>query len=148
MGKTLNNRQLTTLKVITENTLKGEITIQQELYWAYPSSEYYDGYRWSRDEKSHDRCSAIWSDIEKINMSNEVDKIIIPKNFTYKIAESEEEAKELADYYLKKALLSLRRHRTIVRKMRLNGQGKLLDEDEYFETYLKRGLQNEDIDCE
>lgn len=148
MGKTLNNRQLTTLKVITENTLKGEITVQRELYWSYPSSKYNDGYKWSEDEKAHDHCSAIRSDIEKINMSSEVDKIIIPKNFTYKIAESEEEAKELADYYLKKALLSLRRHRTIVRKMRLNGQGKLLDEDEYYETYLRKGLQNEDIDCE
>lgn len=146
MGKTLNNRQLTTLKVITENTLKGDITIQQELYQAYPETRFNDGYRWSSNAKCHDNCSAIWSDVEKINMSNEIDKIIIPKNFTYKIAESEEEAKELADYYLKKALLALKRHWTIVRKMRLNGQGKLLDEDEYFETYLKRGLQNEDTD--
>lgn len=74
---------------------------------------------------SHDRCPTIYTDIDKINKSKEIDKIILMDNFNYKIA-SKEEAIDFANYYLKKALKALKRYWTLIDKINKDGQGKLL----------------------
>lgn len=92
--------------------------------WHYMGNK--DGYKWN--ETSHDHCATIWSDLNRINMSAEIDKIIITDgNFNYKIAESYEEVKEFAErLYWDKAMAKLSRYGTMMKKAKADGQGKLI----------------------
>lgn len=73
------------------------------------------------------KCSAIWSDMEAINFSYETDKIIITKNRSYKMASSKD---EIDEFYLntlhEKAMRALVRCSIITKKVKADGQGKLL----------------------
>lgn len=120
----------------------GEWTTQDEILDMIPE------YR-ETNRKSHDKCPTIWSDIQKINFAETIEKIIIIDNFKYKLAENQAELKEYADMYMYKALLGLERYHNITRKMGLNGQMKIVDHRgkvidgttearEYIETYKER----------
>lgn len=95
---------------------------------------------------SHDKCPSIYADIDKINKSKEIDKIILIDNFNYKIA-NKEEAIDFANYYLRKALKALKRYWTLIDKINNDGQGKLLSNQDhpiddkskakrFFETFI------------
>ena len=89
-----------------------------------------DKYEINENPRSHDRCILIWLDVEAINKSPEVDKIILVNDHSYKMAVGYDEANE---FYLesirKRAIASLVRYSNAKRKCRADGQGKLLSLD-------------------
>ena len=82
------------------------------------------GYVWN--EKRWDKCSAIQANMKEINYLEEVDKLIIMKNRCFKIAKNEEEAKDAANYYIRKIKKNVVNANSIYHKLGLNGQFKLL----------------------
>ena len=147
-------RQYATFYLIAQNTFKGIITTQKDIVENYSKENYEDGYEWNDKKNIHDHCSAIWKDIEEINFNTNIDKIIIADNFTYKLAETKEEATRFAKKYLSDAVRKLKRHWNIVKKIEKNGQGKLLDEKnniltdiiafkEYYEVFIHKELEEE-----
>ena len=96
----LTSRQKATYELIKKNSLEGKITTQRDLFENYPISEHKDGYVWNDSPYNHDNCSQIWRDVVAINFSEEVEEIIIAKDFTYKIATNEPEATISAKRYL------------------------------------------------
>lgn len=132
----LTSRQKATYELIKKNSLAGIITTQKQICDNFPISEHKDGYVWNDSPNTHDNCSRIWSDIVAINFSEEVDQIIVAKNFTYKIAKDKEEAEEFANYYLRGGLRKLKRYWQIVKKIKLDGQGALFPDIRFIEAYL------------
>jgi hypothetical protein len=150
----LTTRQWRTYNLIKENSLNGRKTNQYEIYAYTPAGVYKDGYVWNNNPTSHDKCPMIWSDIEKLNFSNKIEKVIVFKDFEYWIAKDEDDAKEFAKKYLADALKKLKRHWRIINKVKLDGQMKLLSTDgnaideksnarDYVETYLLKELEND-----
>lgn len=146
----LTTRQQHTYELIVRNSQMGKITTQREIYENYPFDAQYrkDGYIWRDNPKVHDNCTAIWTDINKINANDKVQKIIIPNNFTYKIAESQQEVKDFIKWlYFDQAMAKLWRYSNLKRKALRDGQGRLPFKDkekerEYFESFIKNPLEN------
>ena len=86
------------------------------------------GYEWNSDDKCHDRCPAIWTDITANNLSFSHDKIIISRNFEYWIG-NEQETKEFIDDLWGQLAPRLMRYWFYKAKIKRNGQGKLLSND-------------------
>lgn len=100
-------------------------------------------------------CSTIQQHIIEINECDEIEKIIIYKNQSYKLASNKEEAEE----FIKRKLLTkgcriLKRYWQLLDKISSNGQGKLLsnrgnpiDENskarKYVESFIESSLGNE-----
>lgn len=118
--KKLTPRQWALWRLVEYNSIvEHRKTTQREIY------EKVEGYCWQDDETSHDHCSAIWVDVKANNESFEHDKIIISKNFEYWIGSERETKKFLAGLW--KALSPrLYRYWRFVEKCKLEGQGKLL----------------------
>lgn len=119
----LTPRQWNTYNLIKFNSLVlHRKTTQREIY------EKVSGYEWDSDEKTHDHCPAIWTDIKDNNESLEHDKIIIFKNFEYWIGSERETQRFLRDLW--KALAPrLHRYWAFVNKTKMDGIGKLLDKN-------------------
>ena len=119
----LTERQKQTYRLILTNSfLSGKPTTQKEIYDNYPNWKHKeDGYCWN--ETSHDNCPAVWSDVQKINLSN-LECIIIVDNFTYRIGTKEETLK-YANTFLKKGLLALARYWNIKKRCDKDGQQTL-----------------------
>lgn len=119
----LTPRQWDTYRLIKYNSLVlHRKTTQREIY------EKVRGYEWDTDEKTHDHCPAIWKDIKDNNESLEHDKIIISKRFEYWVGSEEETQRYLRDLW--KALAPrLHRYWAFVNKVKMDGQGKLLDKN-------------------
>jgi hypothetical protein len=118
-----------------------------------------DRYFYNTNPKCHDHCSAIWSDVKAINNSYKKDKIICVKDLTYKIAKDRAEALEFANKLKKDALKKLERHWRIIDKIRRDGQGKTVSNDnvaideksrarEYYETFIKTDIESMVSDSE
>lgn len=103
-----------------------------------------DGYEYK--ERANDRCSAIREDKNEINASLEVDKIIVMKNYKFKIGTKEEYLEER-----RKHVRRLKQQVKIIQdfdfKVNRDGHGKLISNkgeviDEkskarrFFETFL------------
>ena len=82
------------------------------------------GYSYNNDEKCHDHCPAIWTDIKDLNLSYENDKVIISKDFEYWIG-NEQETKEFLDKLWNDLLPRLIRYWNYNRKVARHGQGQL-----------------------
>ena len=119
----LTPRQWELYRLIKHNSLvEHRKTTQREIY------EKVRGYEWNEDDKIHDHCPAIWTDIKDNNESLEHDKIIISKRFEYWIGSEEETQRFLRDLW--KALAPrLHRYWAFVNKTKMDGQGKLLDKN-------------------
>lgn len=148
----LTTRQWKTYELIKSDSLQGKKTTQYEIYKNYPIERFKDGYVWNDKKKSHDNCPAIWADIERINFSEEIEKIVIYKNFEYWLCSSVEEAQEFAKCYLVAALKKLKRHWQVIEKVKKDGQcklfstkGDLIDSKSrarnYIESYLEQGVE-------
>ncbi len=98
-------------------------------------------------EKCWDKCVAIWEDMNEINNSLEVDKIVVLKNQCFKIG-SKEEVESFRNKQVKKLLKQLDKIKAFDKKIDRNDQGKLLSnqnkaigEDSkaklFYETFLK-----------
>ena len=82
------------------------------------------GYKWNNDPKCHDHCTMVWTDISKLNLSGENDKVIISDNFEYWVG-NEEETKEFLDKLWNDLLPRLVRYWSFTNKVAKNGQGQL-----------------------
>lgn len=83
------------------------------------------GFKYNDDPKAHDPCPKIWTMISHLNLSNEIEKVIISFNFEYWIGNAEE-TKVFLDKLWQDIEPRLFRYWTYLRKVKKNGQGKLL----------------------
>ena len=155
----MNTRQWKTYELIKSNSLEGKITTQLEIVENYPymitdifgeQKINKDGYVWNTNPKSHDHCSQVWEDIEKINNDEKIQKIIVsPNPYEYKLASSVEEVKSYCyKKFYRPAMAKLVRQSKMLNKCRLDGQGKLLFNNksqarDYWETFLKEVAVND-----
>ena len=128
--KQLTPRQRATYELIKANSEQGRMTSQKEIYanYAYDKETNPKGYRWNDNKTVHDKCISVWFDINAINFSSKIEKIIISDNdYNYKLAESLEEVQTFAKtLYYDMAMAKLARYGNLLRKAKRNGQGKLL----------------------
>ena len=107
------------------------------------------GLKWNDDIKAHDPCPKIWTMISHINLSFEVEKIIITHEFNYWLG-GELETQVFMDKLWQDIMPRLTRYWTFLKKLKRNGQGKLLsaqlqpiDEESqarfFVESYLNKG---------
>ena len=119
----LTNRQKALLNYIEENSLiHHRKTTQKEI------CEYINGYEWNDDEKCHDHCPVVWSDIKDINLSHETDYVIISKNFEYWIG-NKEETKDFIDRLWRDLSPRLIRYWAFLKKVKRDGQGQIFDKN-------------------
>lgn len=119
----LTPRQWAVYRLIYTNSLVlHRKTTQREIY------DSIRGYEWNSDEKCHDHCPAIWTDIAKNNLSFSHDKVIISKNFEYWIG-NEEETQEFLNDLWQQLAPRLMRYWFYKAKVKRNGYGKLLSND-------------------
>ena len=138
----LTERQKATYELIKKNSLAGRITTQREIYENYPANEkQQQGYKWNDQPYSHDNCSVIWSDIVAINFSDEVEEIIIAKDFTYEIARNSLQALEFAKRYKDTGIAKFKRYGAILRKIKANGTAtftELENELHFIDSYMEQ----------
>ena len=119
--KKLETRQWALFNLIYHNSIvECRKTTQREI--CDKLGEY--GYKWNSDEKCHDHCTTIWSDITKLNLSGQNDKVIISKDFFYWIG-NEEETKEFVNNLWNDLLPRLVRYWNYSKKISKDGQGQL-----------------------
>ena len=105
------------------------------------------GLKYNEDIKCHDACPSVWTMVSHINLSFEIEKIIITHEFEYWFG-GELETQVFLDKLWQDILPRLTRYWTYLRKIKKDGQGKLLsaqlqpiDEDsqarEFVESYLR-----------
>lgn len=121
----LTPRQWATYNLIKEASSRGEKVSIEEIVANYHESAHKGGYSLSTGVGSHDICGGVWKDVTAINASTEVEKIIIIDNFTYRLA-TEEEALAYYSEMRTKALRAIVRANAIKRKIKADGQGKLI----------------------
>ena len=81
---------------------------------------------WSDKQNQHnDHCRWLADCVERINMSPEVDHLIIHHAYRYRLA-TLEEALTLEAQYRNRIVLASKRRMAIVRKIKRHNQGKLL----------------------
>ena len=104
------------------------------------------GLKWNDDPKCHDHCPKVWSLIEHLNLSYEIEKVIISHNFEYWLG-NEAETKVYLDKLWSDLEPRLKRYWIYLNKTKRDGQGKLLstqlnpiDEDsnarEFVESFI------------
>ena len=69
----------------------------------------------------------VWSDIKNLNLSYEIDKIVISENFEYWLGD-QEQTKEFINGLWDDLFPRLSRYWAYKRKVARNGQGKLLSD--------------------
>lgn len=104
-------------RIVRENSLMGKKTTQKELCEKL-------GLKYNDDPKAHDACPRIWTMITHLNLSGEIEKIVITHEFTYWLG-NEEETKVFIDKLWQDIAPRLFRYWTYLRKIKKNGQGKL-----------------------
>ena len=121
----LTPRQWALYRLITHNSLvEHRKTTQREIYEKL--KDY--GYEWQESNNTSDHCSTIWTDVAVNNLSAEHDKIIITKKYVYWIG-SKEETQEFLCKLWKDLSPRLHRYWTYVRKVGMDGQGRLFDKN-------------------
>ena len=137
----MNTRQWMLYNLIKQNSLLGKKTTQKEI------CDKIDGYEYKERKGTTDKCSAIWTDVRDINLSGEIDKVIITKKYIYWIG-SEEETIEYLEGCWKTIAPALSRYWQLVKKIKNNGQYKLLsnrlkpiDEDSKARLYVESFIE-------
>ena len=126
-------------RLIRENSLLGKKTTQKEICEKL-------GLTYNNDPKVHDACPKVWTMITHLNLSGEIEKIIITHEFTYWLG-GEKETQVFIDKLWSDLEPRLFRYWAYLRKIKKNGQGKLIsaqlkpiDEDsqarEFVESFL------------
>lgn len=86
------------------------------------------GYKYVESNATNDHCTAIWSDINKINNDSTIDAVIITKRYKYWIG-SKEETKAFLKKLWKDLSPRLQRYWFFVKKIGFDAQGSLFDKD-------------------
>ncbi len=113
----MTSRQWRLYDFIKQETIKGNTLTQKDI--CDNISEYV------YNERPNDKCPMIWSDVDFINHSLEVEKIIVVDKFTYRIG-TRDEAKAYAEKLLIGAVKKFKRYWSVENKIRKDGQGKLI----------------------
>ena len=133
----LNTRQWNLYKLLKSNPDKW--FTQKEI------SSLVEGYNYV--ERNNDKCSAIREDKKAINASEEVDKLIVMKNYQFKIATEEEAVAEIS-MHIKRLKRQKEEIDNMGKKISRDGQGKILSNRlvaiddsssarEYYGTFIK-----------
>ena len=133
--KTLSKKPLTYRQRMTYNFIRdtfineNRAVSQREVYENYPYHPIYrkDGYKW-KENGTHDKCAAVWRDINTINLHPEIEKIIISDEpWQYRLARNKEEVERYAHkLYFSPAIKKLERYWNMINKAEMHGRGKLL----------------------
>ena len=118
-------RQWSTYRVVEERMQLGLPCSQNLIFASYPKAEHEDGYVWNECAKHGDHCREIWDDVQAINESPEVDKIIVVRKYDYKLG-TEEECERYFNWLRSKGLKLMQRAYAVLNKCSKDGQGKLL----------------------
>lgn len=141
--KKLTSEEWELYRIIRENSeFRGKKTTQKELCEKL-------GLKYNSDPKAHDPCPKIWTMISHINLSFEIEKIIITHEFTYWLG-GELETQVFLDKLWQDIEPRLVRYWTYMRKIKRNGQGKLLsfqlkpiDEDSNAREFVEAFIQGD-----
>lgn len=118
----LNTRQWALYNLIKQRTLEGVRTTCADICEALP-----EHYQLNKNQTHHySNCPVIYKDCEELNLSSEIEKVIITDNNDFHIAKSEEEAMEYAVKLAKRAAHRFKRYWAIADKCAKDGQGKLV----------------------
>lgn len=95
------------------------------------------------------KCPMLFIDIEELNRSEEIQKIIVTKKYKYKLA-TKDEAAEYINYLQIKAKRMFKRAYSIQKKYSANGQGYFIDGRGNLvdETSFSRGFYESFVDLE
>lgn len=91
------------------------------------------GYVWSVG--THDNCASILADMHKINADPKYEQIILIKDNKFKVAD-DEELRIYRTKHIKKLKKQVEIIKNIDYKWKLNNQGKVLEEDEFYKTFF------------
>ena len=119
MPKKLTSRQWDLYDLIRANSMLGRRTTQLEI------CQKISGYEYKDRKGTTDKCSAIWTDINIINLSTQTEKLILTERYTYWIGDAKETT-EYLDGYWESLVPSLTRYWKMLKKIKNNGQYKLL----------------------
>lgn len=119
----LKDRREKLYELIKYNSLvENRKTTQEEI------CEKIGGYHYIDSTSTNDHCTAIWSDINKINNDSSIDVVIITKRYKYWIG-SKEETKEFLQKLWKDLSPRLQRYWFFVKKIGFDAQGSLFDKE-------------------
>jgi hypothetical protein len=118
-------RQWALYRLLLSRSVLNWDSSQRDIYECYPDSIHEDGYHFVDNPKHGDHIRELWDDVQAINSTDEVDKIIVVKDYSYKLGTPEECSSEFSKLF-RKHQESLKRALAILSKMRKDGQGKLL----------------------
>ncbi len=113
-------------RFIEKRTLDTEDKIPQREIYEYMLNEGYD-VTWKDDQNQHnDHCRWLWSLVQEINFSSEVDHIIVhDRDYNYCLGSANETLK-LWHHFYERSETAKKRHARLLAKIKRNGQGKLL----------------------
>ncbi len=143
----MNTRQWKLYNLIKENSEMGKPTTQQEI------CNKIEGYVYKDRRGTTDQCSAIWNDVRDINASSDTDKLIITNKYRYWIG-TELETAHFLNQYWESIAPALSRYWAMVKKVKNNGQYKLLSNRGvpitqtskarlYVESYIEKEIEEE-----
>ncbi len=113
----MTSRQWRLYDFIKERTIQGDTLTQKDICDNLTEYVYND--------RPNDKCPMIWRDVDFINHSLEVEKIIVVDKFTYRIG-TREESEAYAEKLLIGAVKKFKRYWSVYNKIRKDGQGKLI----------------------
>ena len=121
----LNERQKAFYEFIyNESFINHKKVTQKEICEKFPND-----YHYIERQNATDRCAKIWVDVNAINQSAEIDNIIICKKYNYWIGSKEETESYKRSYWFKDVAPRLKRYWNIVKKIKKDGQGHLVEND-------------------
>lgn len=117
-SKRLTSRQWMLYSFIKEMTEKGGCSVC-DIALAIPT------YKVKVTESNFTNCPEIYKDIDEINASYEIEKIIVKDNNNFRLG-TEDDVVKYAARILSRALKQLDKYHTVSRKMSHEGQQKLI----------------------
>ncbi len=87
-----------------------------------------DLYVLATSDRVHNPCALVNQDVDALNESAEIEKIIIhDRKYNFWLAKNPEEALSFAEHlYKKRAITALVKYGNMLRKVRADGQGKIV----------------------
>ena len=137
--KLLNERQTALYNYLLEN---GKVNVR-DICQALPTY-----YTLDLSERSHNPCSMVFADADRLNADCDIEKIIIhDSEYNFWLARDYDEVTQFVDkLYRKRALHALTKRWRLLKKARANGQG-VFDEGElmrFVEAFAKEIEANEE----
>ena len=118
----LNTRQWALYNLIKQRTIEGVKTTCADICESLP-----EHYQLNKNQTHHySNCPEIYKDCEELNLSSEIEKVVVVGNNDFHIAKDEQEAMSYARSLAKRAAHRFKRYWAIADKVSKDGQGKLI----------------------